>query len=105
MRLKKVYVAGKITGLPYNETVAKFAHYCAVLQKKGYKTVSPIEIAKYEHGKTWKAYMLECIPELIKCETIYMLPCWKESKGARLEHQIAKELELEIIYITDMKIP
>ena len=40
--------------------------------------------------------MRVAIPELCKCDAIYMLEGWRHSKGARLEHTIARELGMEI---------
>jgi hypothetical protein len=42
--------------------------------------------------------MVEDIRQLMTCDAIYMLKGWEKSKGASLEHHIAKELGLEIYY-------
>lgn len=47
---------------------------------------------------TYAQYMINDIHELIFCSHIYMLRGWKRSKGARLEHHIAKVLGMKIIY-------
>lgn len=33
---------------------------------------------------------------LLKCSAVCMLPGWKRSRGARLEHHVAEELGLDI---------
>ena len=42
--------------------------------------------------------MRDDISALMKCDAIYMLNDWGQSRGARIEYVIAKELGLEIIY-------
>lgn len=49
-------------------------------------------------GVDWIFYMYFCIIELIKCDAIYMQKGWKRSKGAKIEHKIAKKMDMEIIY-------
>ena len=34
----------------------------------------------------------------LKCESIYMLHGWRESAGAKIEHKLARDLGMEIIY-------
>ena len=92
----KIYVSGKISDLPYNEVVDKFNFHSDFLELKGYEVVNPITISPYSPEKQWHDYMLEDIKELFSCEAIYMLDDWKQSRGARIEHNIAQEMELTV---------
>ena len=47
---------------------------------------------------TWKDFMKADIPYVLKCDTIYLLAGWKASRGARLEHFLAKRYNKNIIY-------
>lgn len=51
----------------------------------------------YVEGKTWEEYMIEDIQLLFGCKAICMLPNWKDSKGARIELNIAEEINLTLI--------
>jgi len=42
--------------------------------------------------------MVDDISALLECEAIYMVKDWGQSKGARLEYAIAKELGLYILF-------
>lgn len=42
--------------------------------------------------------MKVCINALTGCDAIFMLKDWKESKGARFEHQTAEVCGIKIIY-------
>lgn len=49
-------------------------------------------------GKPWLVCMFVCLRELRKCDAVFMLNDWKESRGARWEHRYAKFLHKRIIY-------
>ena len=93
---KSIYILGKVTGLPYPEVQAKFAAAEALLIEEGYKVYNPLN---YVHpAAEWKDAMRTCIGIVIYCNAVYCLPCWEDSKGATLEHTIAEQLGLEMIY-------
>lgn len=94
---KKIYIAGKVTGLDIDEVTKKFNYKEYELTAKGYEVVNPMRL-NHDHNKEWESYMKVCLAELIKCDAIYLMPDWKESKGAKLEKRIAYELKLDIIY-------
>jgi hypothetical protein len=96
----KFYIAGKISGLDYAEALDNFKVASAELQAMGYDAVNPMA----ENGldgdgneHPWVEYMRRDIPHLLRCDGIYLLSNWKDSKGARLERHIAEELGMEII--------
>jgi len=94
----KIYISGQISNIPYEHAKEKFKWTKTFLIHKGYTVVSPIDITKYEDGKKWESYMKECIHALMTCDAIYMLPCWANSKGAKMEYRIAKKLKMKIFY-------
>ena len=50
-------------------------------------------------GATWEYYMTRDLLFIIENNpTMYMLQGWEQSKGARLEHEVAKELGPETEY-------
>src|SRR5579884_3312460 len=87
----RVYIAGPMTGLPdYN--FPAFHAAAKVLRDEGYDVVNPAEIAMEGDCATWYDCMRRDIPELLKCDGVFVLPGWAESKGARLEVLIAVKL-------------
>ena len=96
--MKKIYISGKISGLPIESVVDKFARNAEFLMVKGFEPVNPIDVSPYHVSKTWEDYMRDDISALMKCDAIYMLNDWGQSRGARIEYVIAKELGLEIIF-------
>lgn len=92
-----IYISGKISGLLENEVKEKFEKAFQTLKGAGYTVVSPYALP-HIHNKTWESYMKEDIAALLKCDCIYMLNDWKDSKGAVVEYELAKLLKIEVLY-------
>ena len=93
----KIYISGKISGTDLTETRARFAAVATAMKRLGYEPVNPLENELSEYD-TWEAHIVKDIAALLQCKTIYMLQGWQESKGARIEHYIAIEIGLPIMY-------
>lgn len=91
--MKKIYISGKITDAINPEK--KFLAAETALRKIGWDVINPMLSPPSD---TWEGYMTYDIGLLFTCQAIYMLSDWRESKGARIEHAIAKEMGLTIIY-------
>ena len=92
-----IYISGKITGDPnYKE---KFERVENTLEELNWvhKIINPAKLELPE-GATWEDYMKQDIPFITISDAIFMMKGWRRSKGARLEHYLAKKLGLLIIY-------
>lgn len=105
----KIYISGKITGLSHEKALANFKNAEDEILKK--QIIIPAVSAKntslsfvnpmtlnHKPNSEWEDYMITDIAELFKCDAIYMLENWRESKGARIEYHIAREMGMNIIY-------
>lgn len=101
----KVFISGKVSGTDLEETKRKFTSAERVAERYfriefGYypkNVINPTQLG-LTNADSWLMCMIVCIWHLLKCNTIFMLSDWKESRGARIEHRIAKFLRYEIIY-------
>ena len=94
-----IYLSGPMSGLPdYNRPA--FDRAAKSLREKGYKVWSPAEAFDRSVLLPRSHYMRVDIEALMKCTTVMMLPNWEQSRGARLEFEIAKELELPVLLLS-----
>lgn len=94
--MNRIYISGKISGIE-NGALKLFNKAEKYLQSKGYETVNPMTL-NHNHDKSWVAYMKEDIKALCDCDSIFMLSNWSDSKGAIIEHSIARDLGMTILY-------
>lgn len=95
---EKVYISGKITGLVHEEAFRKFESAEKVLSALGHEPVNPMKLFAPDPVMTWRDYMVKDIQALFECSAIYMLTNWRDSAGARIEHAIAVETKIKILY-------
>lgn len=94
----KVYISGKISGLPHQDAYDKFEKAENDVKEMGFEPINPMKICPFNPDWSWDDYMVEDIKALFKCKAIYMLKDWGDSKGARIERSIAQEMGIRIIY-------
>lgn len=93
--MKKIYIAGPMTGLPELNFPA-FHAAAQELRAAGHDVINPAEINP-DPGTAWEDCMRADIAQLVTCDAIFLLPGWERSRGASLEHHIARELGLRIV--------
>jgi hypothetical protein len=91
----RVYIAGPMTGLP-GFNYASFNAIAKDLRTLGCEVENPAENPD-PPGKEWAGYMRMAIAQVVKCDTLALLPNWHTSRGADLERRIALELGLRVI--------
>lgn len=94
----RIYISGKITGIPYPESYANFERAeNEVNAMPSCTAVNPMKL-EHIHDNKWESFMAEDLKELLKCHAIYLLTNWGTSRGARCEYALAKELGLLIMF-------
>jgi len=93
--MEKVYLSGPITNTP--DAPERFAKAEEFYTSRGYEVVNPL---KYNHVDTaWEVAMRKDIELLMQCQAIAMLPGWQASRGALLEHYLASQLGMRMLYL------
>ena len=92
----KVYISGKISGLPQGRVEKKFKDAENWLRTEGYTPVNPAGLQI--PGLEYEDYMTIDLAMLSVCDAIFMLSDWIDSPGAIREHARALELGLKFMY-------
>lgn len=99
-RAKRLYLAGPMTGFE-DFNFPAFNKMAADLRGRGYIVENPAE-----HGVVadadWTDYMAYDLTRLGLCGMVAVLPGWENSKGARLEVHIARELGMKVVNAHDL---
>lgn len=93
----KVYIAGKITGLDREATLEKFEKARQWLAGKGHTVLVPTVLPE-SADLTHEDYLHICYAMIDVCDTVYFLPDWIMSEGAKLEKEYAKKKRKGLIY-------
>lgn len=93
--MKKIYIAGKVTGEKVLLCAAKFKAAQEELEKSGFRAINPLEVVG-TWEISWENAMKKCITALMSADAVYILPCVHNSPGAKLEIHLAQRLGIPI---------
>lgn len=102
-----IYIAGKISGLPFDETFKKFERIEKELRLQGLKVINPMKLG-ISATWTYEEQMAKCIEVIeTRATAIFLLSDWSKSTGAQQEFVKVQELNKLnrgiLIYFEDHK--
>ena len=97
--MKKVYISGRISGLPREQYMRLFFIAASMLKKKGYKPVNPTRFLMCRWPWLYRllGYNVTLLIDLwmlMRCDLIYKIPGWQQSKGANIESCVAYHFKI-----------
>ena len=95
----KIYISGKITGFPIDVAREKINTAESFLESAGFEVVNPLKNG-LAVSEPWERHIVKDVELLMSCDAIYMLDCWRSSRGARIEYNIALETDKYILFET-----
>ena len=108
LRKKIIYVSGKYsasTSEQIQENILTARSYAILIWEKGYTALCPhLNTLNFEeHSSLEYDDYIEGDLELIsRCNGVFMLPDWIDSKGANIEREYATNIGLPVFYDLDV---
>ena len=109
--MKVIYVAGKYLGKSDWETYLNIHHAKLVAHRlwdEGWAVICPHANTAFFGGENesdkdnpngdWRKWIGGDFEIIKRCDAIYMLNNWQDSKGAKLEFEIARLLKIDTFY-------
>lgn len=98
--MTKIYISGKMSGLPNNNYPAFFKAE-SILNHFGHETINPASIGERE-GWKWEDYMKKAVQMMMDADEIVLLPGWETSRGAKKEKELAEDLNMSVHLYKDL---
>lgn len=98
--MKIIYISGPMSGY-LNKNYDAFNEAAAKLRMQGYEVLNPAEPPEID-GWEWADYMRRDIVMLMEADTIATLPNWDQSRGAKIEVDLAKNLGMNVIEVISL---
>lgn len=96
MTLKKVYIAGPVTGV--EGYMDRFSRAEEILRTAGHEPVNPVAPGLVD-GWEYRDYINRGLRILEECDAICLLPGWTGSRGTMLEKRYAETVKLPVYFI------
>ena len=110
--MKTIYISGPMSNIP-NSNLDEFDKAEKQLKQSGYEVLNPHKICEelnirfFKMGKVpnYEDYLKEDIIQMLsKCDSVLVLPGWRQSKGSKLEIANAIECGLDVVFdISDVQ--
>jgi hypothetical protein len=100
MNRKTIYIASKISGLE-KEVYEREFELMAQSISHSYQcnVVNPVDLCgTLSINSKWEDYMKHCLRTMLFCDAVYFWGDWQNSKGAKIEHDLAKALNIPVFY-------
>lgn len=94
-----VYISGPISGIA-ELNLSAFMEAHKALEDLGHTPVNP-HIKDLPADAAWQDHMRMDIKMLMDCQGVAMLPGWENSRGAKIERQLALDLGIPVQLIEE----
>ena len=107
MKHNRIYISGPISGRTREEYMRHFREAEDYLRGEGLTPVNPTRfllckwyglLERIVGGKTaYCTVLIYDLWQMLRCQGVYMLDGWTMSRGAYIEHDVAKRFDMPII--------
>lgn len=101
--MKKVMISQPMNGISEDEIVKTYKNARVKLTRKGYEVVDQY-LRQCETINPIACLGLS-IETMAECQAVYFCNGWEDARGCRIEHEVAEEYGVDIIYAEDEEEP
>ena len=83
--------------MPYLVAYKNFDETDKIIEARGMIPVNPMKVG-LRPSRPWWMHMIYDLWLMSRCEHVYFQPGWAESRGARIEFNVARLLRKDITY-------
>ena len=100
----KVYISGPMTGLPdlnfpaFNRAAEELRAAGYEVRAEGFEVVNPAELNP-DPNTPYSECMRKDLRALLDCDAIALLPGWENSRGAKMEFEVAQICAMKVIVL------
>lgn len=102
MKKEKIYISGAIAHHDLEERKLAFCLCAAFCEHCGFEAVNPFDNG-VDQSEDWRVHMKADIKMLVECDAICMMDGWEQSKGCKLELDVASSCGLTVYYESDVR--
>ena len=94
---RTIYISGRVSGT--SDARERFRRVEQRLRLQGWRVINPVRKTAHMNPAVtlWTEYMRVCLRLLTRCDAIYLMRGWRQSKGATVEQRLAVDLDLDIV--------
>lgn len=103
----KAMLSQPMAGKTNEEIIATRERAIKALEESGYEVVNTLFTDEWYSTESMKergvvqiplCFLAKSLENMSKCDAVYFCEGWKNARGCRIEHEIAVEYGLDIIY-------
>ena len=103
----KAMLSQPMAGKTDEEIIAARKRAIKILEERGYEVVNTLFTDEWYSNESMKergvvqiplCFLAKSLENMSKCDAVYFCEGWKNARGCRIEHEVAVEYGLDIIY-------
>ena len=103
----KAMLSQPMAGKTDEEIIAARERAIKILEERGYEVVNTLFTDDWYSNESMKergvvqiplCFLAKSLENMSKCDAVYFCEGWKNARGCRIEHEVAVEYGLDIIY-------
>ena len=98
----RAYISGGMSGIPEEVYTRRFMAAERYAREHGYKVSNPVRWGWLMKHLPYKVALALDILMMCRCDTVFMISGWTESRGATAEHTFAKATGMDIKYLWEI---